>query len=461
MQRSYQLVGACLSAALLAACGGSSALSPSLSSAGGTLPMGGRFNAGAPAHETVLYAFKGAPDAAFPYGGLLAGKHGEFYGVSNGGGTVGPSGLVDGTVYKISSTGQEKVMYSFQGGNDGAGSEAGLIADPAGNMYGTTQAGGGSSACTDGCGTVFEMQPKGAGFTERVIHGFKAGTDGALPLANLLLGKNGVLYGTTSYGGGTGCSTTTGLAGCGTVFRLTPSGSGYTEKVLYRFKGGKDGEAPRATLIADGKGFLYGTTEFGGKSEAACDKSPSGNTTCGTVFKLSSSGKKTIVYQFNGGTRDGSNPRSALLLASNGAFYGLTVFGGGTSLGGGTAYSLMPSGKKYTESVIHFFAQASAPDGARPDDADGLSVDSSGNFYGTTQASTISPCGCGTVFELSHKKSGYTETVLHDFQANGDGAVPFSSVTIQNNVIYGTTFEGGGYCYGSSNSCGVVYRVKP
>ncbi|MGB8908477.1 MAG: choice-of-anchor tandem repeat GloVer-containing protein [Candidatus Cybelea sp.] len=459
MKQSCKVVAACLSGALLSACGGSGAFSPSLSGAG-ALPTDRRLVSAEPlAGESVLYAFTGAPNAAFPYSGLLAGKHNEFYGVSNGGGTVGPSGLLDGTVYEVSSTGQERVLYDFQGGNDGGGSEAGLIADRAGNLFGATQVGGGSSACTNGCGVVFEMQPNGSGFTERVLHAFQGGSDGELPLASLLLGKHGVLYGTTSFGGGSGCSGPSGFAGCGTVFSLTPSGSGYTEKIVYSFQGGTDGATPRDQLVADSKGVLYGTTEFGGKTKSACDASPSGNTTCGTVFKLTPSGNETILYRFDGGKRDGSNPRSALLLASNGSLFGLTVFGGAATLGAGTAYELTPYGKRYSERVIHFFGQGSV-DGARPYDPEGLTADSSGNLYGTTLLSTVSPCGCGTVFELSPTASGYGEKLLHVFAAAGDGALPYGSVTLRKNVIYGTTYEGGGYCYGSSYSCGVVYKVR-
>ena len=449
----------CAAALTLPACTGAGTVFPSQN---GAIPNDRRSaNAGPLANESVLYAFKGSPDAAFPYGGLLAGKHGEFYGISNGGGTLNPSGFVGGTVYEISSTGKEQVLYSFQAGNDGAGAEGGLIADATGNLFGTTQAGGGSSACTNGCGTVFEMQPSGSGYTERVLHAFHAGSDGSLPLTSLVLGKSNVLYGTTSFGGGTGCAMPSGLTGCGTVFSLTPSGAKYKEQIVYRFKGGTDGEAPRAKLAIDSNGTLYGTTEFGGKTESACAKAPSGNTTCGTVFKLSLSGKETILYRFRGGTGDGANPRAGLVRILNGSLYGLTVYGGASTLGSGAAYLLKLSGKIYHESVIYFFGRTSI-DGARPFDADGLAADSQGNFYGTTSLSTVSPCGCGAVFELSPSQGGgYTEKLLHVFAAGGDGATPFSGVTLHNNLLYGTTYGGGAYCYGSSYACGVVYKVKP
>ncbi len=463
MKRSYRLIAATLCATLLAACGGSNgffsssptSVTPSL----GSQPAFGRHAAGPLGRERVLYTFTGAPNAAGPFGRLLAGKHNEFYGISNGGGTVGPSGFTDGTVYEISTTGQERVLYDFQGGNDGAGSEAGLIADRAGNLFGTNDFGGGSSACTNGCGTVFELSPSGSGYTERVIHAFQSGADGASPLASLLLGKNGVLYGTTDAGGASGCASPSGYTGCGTVFSLTPSGSQYVEKILYSFQGGSDGATPRASLVADAAGNLYGTTEFGGKTNSACGNGPSGNVSCGIVFELTRSGHEKVLYRFKGGTHDGSNSRAALLLLSNGSFVGLTPYGGAKHLGYGTAFELTPGSGTYTERVIHFFGQTSE-DGIRPQDADGLAADAGGNLYGATALSLQSPCGCGAVFELSPSASGYSEQVLHYFQGGPDGALPHGSVIVRNGIVYGTTLNGGSYCYGSSYSCGVVYKVR-
>jgi uncharacterized repeat protein (TIGR03803 family) len=279
-----------------------------------------------------------------------------------------------------------------------------------------------------------------------------------LPLTALLLGKKGVLYGTTSAGGTGACSSPSGYPGCGVVFRLTPSGSQYTEKILYSFQGGRDGEAPRATLVQDSSANLYGTTDFGGISNSACRASPSGNTTCGTVFELSPSGKETILYRFKGGKRDGSGPRAALTQLPNGSFVGVTLDGGSTNIGPGTVYELTPTSGKYRESVIHFFGTSG--DGDKPLDADGLTLDSNGDLFGTTIGSTVSPCGCGVVFELTPTSSGYSEQVLHVFNGAGDGANPRSSVALHNGTLYGTTYNGGAYCDSSSYGCGVVYKVK-
>lgn len=445
--KSYYALIFCISAIGLASC--ASATNPPLRStaaAYGARPL---------ASESTIYEFPGSPNGAGPFAGLLAGAKGEFYGVTNGGGTVGPSGFTDGTVFEISASGTEKVLYTFQGGNDGAGDEAGLVSDSAGNLYGATSAGGGSSSCGDGCGVVYELQHGQGGYTERILHVFTAGRDGALPIASLLLGKNGVLYGTTN-GGGTGtCSAPSEPAGCGVVFKLTPSGSTYKEKILHSFQGGMDGETPRSALIADDKGNLYGTTEFGGKIHAGCLASGSGTTSCGTVFELTPAGKETVLYRLKGGAKDGSNPRAALLPLSNGSFVAATVEGGAQNFG--TVFELKPSGKGYAERVIYFFGQRS-PDGARPFDSDGLVADGKGDVYGTTRASTSS-CGCGAVFKLTPAGSGYTESVLHLF-AGADGAFTYSGVVLSNNQLFGTTFNGGDYCSGSSTGCGVVYKVK-
>ena len=446
MKNYYALIF-CIVAIGLASC--ASATNPPLTStaaAYGVQPL---------ASEHTVYEFPGSPNGAAPFAGLLAGAKGEFYGVTNGGGTVGPSGFADGTVYEVSASGAEKVLYTFQGGKDGAGDEAGLVSDSSGNLYGATTDGGGSSGCSVGCGVVYELQQRQGGYTERILHVFTAGKDGALPIASLLLGKNGVLYGTTN-GGGTGtCSAPSQPAGCGVVFELTPAGAKYKEKILHSFQGGTDGETPRSALIADDKGNLYGTTEFGGKNNAACMAASSGGASCGTVFELTPGGKETILYRFKGGAKDGSNPRAALLPLSNGSFVAATVEGGAQNFG--TVFELRPSGKGYAERVIYFFGQRS-PDGARPFDSDGLVADAKGNVYGTTRASTTS-CGCGAVFKLAPSGSGYSESVLHVF-AGADGAFPYSGVVLRNNLLYGTAFNGGDYCSGSSTGCGVVYKVK-
>jgi uncharacterized repeat protein (TIGR03803 family) len=160
----------------------------------------------------------------------------------------------------------EKVIYNFKGGSDGAAPFSGLIADSAGNLYGTTADGGGTYCNGQGCGTVFELTPpatQGGAWTETVLYSFQGGNAAAGPEASLIFDAAGNLYGTT-YGGGASSD--------GTVFQLTPpatQGGSWTETVLYSFKGGSDGEYPVASLIFDPAGNLYGTTVFGGPAMPA------------------------------------------------------------------------------------------------------------------------------------------------------------------------------------------------
>ena len=238
--------------------------------------------------HSVLYRFAGASDGANPNAGVVSDSMGNLYGTTfyGGGGGSCVGGFTAnggcGTVYKLTPNGNgtytETVLYGFTGGSDGANPFAGLISDAMGNLYGTTQYGGGGSCFGGhGCGTVFRLTPNGNGtYTEAVLYRFTGGADGSNPPAGLISDAMGNLYGTTQYGGGS--SNCIGGFGCGTVFKLTPIGSGtYAETVLYRFTGGTDGSGPLASLFADGMGNLYGTT--------AQQNGPGSGT--GTVFKLS------------------------------------------------------------------------------------------------------------------------------------------------------------------------------
>jgi uncharacterized repeat protein (TIGR03803 family) len=207
----------------------------------------------------VLYDFGGSPDGYAPYGKLLN-VNGTLYGVTYYGGT-GCGGLGCGTVYSITTSGYEKVLYSFQGGSDGGFPLSGLI-NVNGTLYGTTYFGGGSGCGSLGCGTVYSISTSG---TENVLYRFSGGSDGGNPVASLLE-MNGTLYGTTEGGGS---------AGYGTLFSMTTSGG---EQVLHSFVG-SDGANPAADLI-DVNNILYGTTYNGGV-ESAC-----GGKGCGTVFAL-------------------------------------------------------------------------------------------------------------------------------------------------------------------------------
>jgi uncharacterized repeat protein (TIGR03803 family) len=201
--------------------------------------------------ETTLYAFQGGSDGASPQAGLIEDSTGNFYGTTVGGGifTCVNGSIGCGVVFKLAPDGTETVLHAFQGGSDGDLPRSGLIADKIGNLYGTTTAGG-----PNGYGTVFELTPDG---TETVLYSFKAGNDGNFPIGGVNMDKTGNLYGTTTYGGGPHCKG----EGCGTVFKLAPDG---TETVLFAFFG-KHGVQPDASLLMGKDGLLYGTASAGGK----------------------------------------------------------------------------------------------------------------------------------------------------------------------------------------------------
>lgn len=203
-------------------------------------------------NKTTLYEFQGGSDGALPVGGVIADASGNLYGTTSSGGGAGCLGGGCGTVFKLTPDGTETVAYAFQGGSDGQFPEAGLIADGAGNLYGTTLLGGAS-----GEGTVFEVSPTGQ---ETVLYSFKGGNDGANPQAPLIMDGKNNFFGTTYGGAGSGCRKNSSFIGCGTVFELSPNG---VETVLYSFSKAQ-GDRPAAGLLFGAHAALYGTTTSGG-----------------------------------------------------------------------------------------------------------------------------------------------------------------------------------------------------
>jgi uncharacterized repeat protein (TIGR03803 family) len=311
--------------------------------------------------ETVLHSFTGAPDGAGPIAGLVMDANGNLYGTTYYGGGPDPTG----TVFKVSKSGKETVLYSFcavSGCADGESPYAGLVMDAKGNLYGTTTGGGAS-----GAGTVFKVTSKGK---ETVLYSFTGGPDGAYPYAGLVMDAKGNLYGTT-YGGG---------KGDGTVFKVTKTGK---ETVLYGFAGSPDGKGPEAGLVMDAKGNLYGTTVFGGASNS------------GTAFKVSSKGKETVLHSFAGGT-DGATPYAGLVMDAKGNLYGTTYYGGTSTncyLDCGTVFKVSSKGK---ETVLYSFTGGT--DGAYPYFGF-LVMDAKGNLYGTAYEGGSSEEG--TVWKLT------------------------------------------------------------
>jgi uncharacterized repeat protein (TIGR03803 family) len=343
-------------------------------------------NAGGKWQETVLHNFQAGADGKNPYGGVTMDAKGNLYGTTVSGGSGGSCTNGDGcgTIYKLTHSGNhwmERVLYSFTGGTDGAGPGGGVVFDQKGNLYGTTPDGGKPNGCGGiGCGVVYQLAPaKNGGWQQKVIHTFTGGNDGATgSLGLLLVDKSGNLYGVAEQGGdhqaGTafelsqaadgkwkmsildgfkgaphagfpygglisdvagslyGTTYYGGANGLGSVFKLTRSSTGrWSERVLYSFKTGTDGNSPTSTLIFDGQGNLYGTTSAGGDANGD-----------GTVFKLipTSSGKwkESVVYRFKN-SPDGANPYYGLVLDKKGNLYGTTAIGG---VGGGVVFELTP-----------------------------------------------------------------------------------------------------------------------
>jgi uncharacterized repeat protein (TIGR03803 family) len=351
--------------------------------------------------EKILYGFASySGDGAYPRAGLVVDPAGNLFGTTNLGGAYN-----DGTVFelirKAGGKWTEKILYSFSDGADGAFPTAGVILDTAGNLYGTTNAGGSNAQ-----GTVFELTPKAGGvWTEKVLHSFGNGKDGEGPYVGLVFDGHGNLYGTTYAGG---------ADGLGTVFELTPEAGGkWAEKVLHSFGHGTDGASPYAGLITDAAGDLYGTTYGGGAGGL------------GTVFELTSSGAKwaeKVLHSFSGA--DGEHAVAGLVFDHAGNLYGATettIFELTRKAGGG-----------WTERVLN-----------NSGTENNLIFGDGGNLYGTTYLGGLHDEG--TVFELAHKAGGkWMYLSLYDFLGGVDGANPLAGLALdRSGNMYGTTYLGG------------------
>lgn len=370
--------------------------------------------------DKVLHNFGGVGDGVYPIGDLAEDANSNFYGATVFGGL-----LDNGTVFEVDSSGNESVIYDFQGGSDGLLPSAGVIRDASGNLYGTTEGGGG----VNGAGTVFELSPTGGGWTERILYSFcsqQPCTDGLDPVG-LTMDASGNLYGATLYGGTQGSNN-------GVIYELSPNGQGgYTQTVLFSFPGGVNGSNPIGGVVLS-QGSLFGVTINGGSSH--CDFGYG----CGVIFQLSpnppSGWTYNVVHAFT--TFDGAFPNAALLADSAGNVYGTATQGGlpagclynlqhSFDAGCGTVFEVSAGG---VFSVLYRFA--GGLDGSTPEAT--LAIDASGNLYGTTFDGGGTGCdqenGCGTVFELSPQGGGlWKETILNSFNGT-DGAAPTSGIKL-------------------------------
>jgi uncharacterized repeat protein (TIGR03803 family) len=369
-----------------------------------------------PAQATfaTLYSFRGGNDGSGPISAPIGDPDGNLYGTTIFGGTHGL-----GVVFELAPDGTETVLHAFKGGKDGAYPRAKLTRRKDGTLYGTTTRGGGGGCGSDGCGTVFSIAPDG---TETVLYAFTGSPgDGANPFWGVIQDSAGNLYGTTSSGADGGCQADTG---CGVLFKLTPGGN---EKPLYTFQGSSDGGNPNSNLIRDESGNLFGAALSGGNkgddgaifkfnpgsgeivlqkfsskafSPAGLSMDRAGNlyTTLqggllghGAVFRLAPDGSGGLVYSFRGG-RDGDAALSGVIVDAAQNLYGTTLFGGGKDCGGsgcGVVFRIAPNG---TETILHSFKGS---DGAVPA---GLLRNRKGSLYGTTFEGGAN--GFGTVYKI-------------------------------------------------------------
>jgi uncharacterized repeat protein (TIGR03803 family) len=368
--------------------------------------------------ESVIWDFGQGTDGKMPEAGLIMDKSGNLYGTTRFGGGGAPG---SGTVFELTpptiagGDWSESVIWHFGGeAGDGHAPQDQLIMDSSGNLYGTTQNGGG----TENAGTVFELTPPstpGANWTESILWSFEP-SSGYSPTSGLIMDKSGNLYGTTQFGGTSIATITFGL---GTVFQLSPPSTGggtWTQSVLWNFGGPKvhDGEYPEAALIMDKTGNLYGTTcgLYGFAEGSSVTNSPC----TGTVFELSppandgANWTETNLWSFSNKGTDGYAPTGGVIMDADRNLYGTT--GAGGTYSEGTGFELTPpstAGGEWTRTVLWSFGKGLnkkgiGKDGAVP--AANLTKDSKGNLYSTTQAGGT--FGLGTVFEITGAAPGTT-----------------------------------------------------
>jgi len=409
-------------------------------------------------HEMVTFH---VGDGQRPPGSLISDSRGNLYGVALLGGEYN-----GGIAYKLTpepdGRWQETILHSFGGTGDGTWPSGSLILDDFGNLYGVTSAGG-----KIGYGGVFELTPDPTGmWVESLIYSF-AGypNDGATPIAGLIADGQGNLYGTTEYGGGGACFNDY-YEGCGTVFQLSPAKQGsWAETVLHSFAGyPADGYAPVTTLAVDQNNNLYGSTSLGG-GDKRCADNLGRYLGCGTLFELSfvsGTWTESQFYAFSQGSSRWGVAPSALVSDENGSLYGTTANDG--AYGGGTFYHIkFDIGQGWLLRRIYEFGGYPG-DGLGPN---GVILDGMGNAYGTTGGGgNSSACaGCGTVFQISRRGDDtFAERVLYSFKGPfGDGKAPTSGITLGSSQnLFGVTEQGGlDYNSGAVLEGGTVFELAP
>ncbi len=381
----------------------------------------------------VLYNFSGGQDGAYPEAGVTMDGGGNLYGTAYQGGNSNR-----GTVYKLGRRGTGWVLtplYNFSGQVDGGAPIAGVVFGPNGTLYGTTEFAG--QLCGEGCGVVFNVRPPASicktvscPWAETVIYSFRGDTDGANPGYGDLTFDRAGNIYGTTYFGGNNAE--------GVVYKLTLSDGRWTESAIHTFSGESDGENPYSNVIFDTAGNLYGTTFAGGANGY------------GTVYQLTPNGSnwtENTLYAFQSAA-NGGKPFGGVVFDTAGNLYGATSSGGTGS--GGTAYELMPSSGSWSFDLLYSFTGTAY----LPGSYGSLTKDAAGNFYGTTVKDGAN--GVGSVFKLTPSNGSWTLTDLHDFAAGTGGEIPYGSVLIDaSGNLYGTASAGGAHGYG------VIWEITP
>lgn len=375
----------------------------------GTCSFGGAYNSGTvfrmspTGTVTRLYSFRYNSDGAVPQAGLTLGTNGYFYG------TTRDAPPYRGTIFRITTNGVLNTLVRFRGPNGGEPWNGALIQGSDGNFYGTTATGGITNYGFPGEGTAFKVTANG-GLT--TLHFFDYPT-GDIPYSGLVEGVDGAFYGTTSGGG---------RLGGGTVFKLTPDGV-HTELVSFHYQG-TNGLSPFGGLLQGEDGNFYGTTTQGGESYG--NRGSVNWEGFGTIFRMTPNGVLTTLFSFNG--TNGSYPHASLMKGNDGCMYGTTTSGGTYTnqlfpppedhgyAGYGTVFRITTNGE-FT-SVVSF----AGTDGASP--LGSLTLGKDGNFYGTTVRGGVRDLG--TAFRL-HINSPPTITCPASVTVECGGPVQMSA----------------------------------
>lgn len=398
---------------------------------------------------TVLHNFADSPDGAIP-NPLIQDAQGNLYGTTVYGGLANCDLGSCGTVFKIDSAGNETILYNFQGGDNGVNPLGTLVFDPQGNLWGVTQGNG----FDGGASVVFKLEPNGQetsyDVNERTICCLNS------PLA---ADAQGNLYGMSPYGGEPRCTLVANDLGCGTLFKVSPSGE---FKVLHQFKG-TDGIQPEGGLVIDAKGNLYGTAYWGGELTCSYPGWGSGipGQGCGTIYKLDAKGKFTVLHTFTG-PNDGSYPLG-LIIDSAGNLYGIADSGGDVIPDSNYAYGLGTVFKVDTEGKFKVLFTFTPETTLNYIYADHLAIDSQGNLYGMQEFNNCA-LHAGCLFRID-TQGNYTDLFDFTFQETSGGAF-FTGLTPgvllgADGTLYGTTPVGGnnngaGNC---TQDCGTVYQL--